>query len=150
MSKQESIGKRPEISTLTSLTPLNHHVSVIHASAFFHLFNQEQQHQLAHLLGSLLSSEPGSIILGSHAGLEDTEENKEGAVNYLPDGQVANFAHSPTSWNELWTGKNGVFRPDEAKVETETRVIIVTEEARRKIGDANRKPAGLVWCVTRI
>jgi len=149
MSKQESTRERPEISTLTSLTPLNHHVSVIHASAFFHLFNQEQQHQLAHLLGSLLSSQPGSIILGIHGALEDTEENKAGKVIYLPDGQVRNFAHSPTSWKDLWTGKNGVFRPDEAKVETETRVV-TGEEARGRMGDPNGRRVRLAWSVTRI
>ncbi|KIJ29318.1 hypothetical protein M422DRAFT_188612, partial [Sphaerobolus stellatus SS14] len=94
----------PILKTLTSLTPLQHHVSIIHAASFFHLFNEEPQRRLAFLLGSLLSPLPGLMIIGTHGGLLDTEENKKGAPRFI-DLVGSLFAHSPTSWRELWIGE---------------------------------------------
>ncbi|KAJ7873999.1 hypothetical protein B0H14DRAFT_2224458, partial [Mycena olivaceomarginata] len=51
-------GSPPPLSSLTSLTPLRGHVSVIHISSVFHLFSEEQQLQLARSLAELLSPSP--------------------------------------------------------------------------------------------
>ncbi|KAI0090002.1 hypothetical protein BDY19DRAFT_1056370 [Irpex rosettiformis] len=61
----------PDLTTLASLTPLVGHVSAIHASSFFHLFDEEHQLKLAHLVNALLSPEPGSIAFGAHGGLPE-------------------------------------------------------------------------------
>lgn len=79
------------------MVPLTHRVSVIHASSFFHLFNEERQTIVARRLASLLSPEPGSIICGSHIGAKV----KGTAPSAM---QKINFGHSPESWNELWDG----------------------------------------------
>ncbi|CDO72721.1 hypothetical protein BN946_scf184990.g4 [Trametes cinnabarina] len=57
----------PDLSALTSLNPSRGHVSAIHSSAFFHLFDEEKQEHIARAMGGLLSPEPGSIILGTHS-----------------------------------------------------------------------------------
>jgi len=84
-----------DLTKLTSLNPLHHRIAAIHTSAFFHLFDEEEQKSLALRLGALLSHEPGSIIFGSHGGA------KEPGVR--PGGRKS-FAHSPESWQELWDG----------------------------------------------
>jgi len=88
----EKTRPRPSLSEVKTLTELQGEVSVIHASSFFHLFDEEHQSRLAHLTGSLLLKEPGSMIFGSHAGLATPGiRNDRGA-----------YGHSPQSWTELW------------------------------------------------
>ncbi|KAF7979120.1 hypothetical protein HWV62_43337 [Athelia sp. TMB] len=53
----------PALGTLTSLNPLRGHVSAVHASSLFHLFDEAHQHQLTDALGSLLSPEPVIQVL---------------------------------------------------------------------------------------
>jgi len=60
---------RPDLSSLDSLIPLQGHVSAIHVAAFFHLFQEDDQLKAARALASLLSSEKGSFIFGSHGAL---------------------------------------------------------------------------------
>jgi len=100
---------RPEIGTLASLNPLRGHVSVIHVSAFFHLFKEETQLYLARAVGGLLSPQPGSIIFGSHAG----SAQKCDRISIL-DGSTM-FNHCPESWEELWNGV--VFEKGTVKVD---------------------------------
>jgi hypothetical protein len=86
-----------ERSTLTTLTPLKGHASVIHASSFFHLFDEGTQKELARRIASLLSKEPGSIIFGSSAGEPDGKER----VGINPRREQR-YLHSPSSWKKLW------------------------------------------------
>ncbi|KAF9059545.1 hypothetical protein BDP27DRAFT_1341230, partial [Rhodocollybia butyracea] len=65
---------QPELGTPKSLDPLRGHLSAIHSSAFFHLFNREEQLLIAKKLASLLSPLPGSIIFGSHVGFTEPHE----------------------------------------------------------------------------
>lgn len=137
----------PELSTLTSLNPLRGHVSAIHASAFFHLFSEEKQLQLAHKLAGLLSPVRGSMILGWHVGRPE----KGFRYEVLPPHRQGNpmFCHSAESWKEMWEGQ--VFGKDVVKVEAELR-----EEAERR--DWKDMPGvapgakfyALVWSVTRL
>ncbi|KAF8896606.1 hypothetical protein BD779DRAFT_1608770 [Infundibulicybe gibba] len=46
---------RPILDLLTSLTPLQGHLSAIHASSLFHIFSEAEQRTLAHRLASLLA-----------------------------------------------------------------------------------------------
>jgi hypothetical protein len=100
-----------DLSTISgkgSLNPLHGRVSVIHASAFFHLFSEEQQARLARALAPLLSPEPGSMLLGSHGGLP-----KKGIRPDALGGDM--FCHSPESWTQLW---EDVFGKGKVKVDT--------------------------------
>jgi len=86
----------PELSSLhltDSLNPLARRLSVIHASWFFHLFDEETQILIAKKLATLLSPEPGSIILGSQSGWA-SKGNHTTIVNGLP---ITHFCHSPES-----------------------------------------------------
>jgi hypothetical protein len=132
-----SSSPRPaDLKILTSLTPLQGHISVIHASFLFHLFDEEKQLALAKQLAALLSPEPGSIMFGLHGGLD----NKGMQLSY--SGRQM-FCHSPESWIELWDGV--VFRKGSVKVEA----MIVKRESRYDDSSA-REFLLLVWSVTRL
>ncbi|TFY82951.1 hypothetical protein EWM64_g1066 [Hericium alpestre] len=100
---------RPVLKDLTSLNPLRGHLSAIHASAFFHLFQEDKQLELARALACLLSSEPGSMIFGQHGGLP------EKGFRAMSTSTHQMFCHSPDSWRELWDGvifEKGTVRVD--------------------------------------
>ncbi|OJA09532.1 hypothetical protein AZE42_06994, partial [Rhizopogon vesiculosus] len=124
----------PDLSNLTSLNPLHGRVSVIHATTFFHLFEEDRQLHMARALAGLLSPEPGSIIFGGHTGAQE-----KGIVNQVFGGlEIGMFAHSPESWIAMWDGE--VFEKGMVKVEAEFREVISSGE---------RYPL-LLWSVTRL
>ncbi|OCH94147.1 hypothetical protein OBBRIDRAFT_789486 [Obba rivulosa] len=127
----------PNLRSLTSLTPLLGHVSAIHASAFFHLFDEEQQYKLAQSLAGLLSPEPGSIIFGSHGGRQEKGLNVEGRLRR--GGYM--FCHSPESWVELWDGQ--IFKKGTVKVEAELVKSV-------RVARTTRASHHLRWSVTRL
>ncbi|KAA1474375.1 hypothetical protein DENSPDRAFT_824214 [Dentipellis sp. KUC8613] len=128
----------PDLQSLTSLNPLLGHVSAIHASAFFHLFQEDKQLQLARALAGLLSPTPGSLIFGQHSGLPAKGHRAE--IFY---GQ-AMFCHSPDSWRALWDG--GVFARGTVRVDAE-----LTEVTRDFPGFApDARFWMLTWSVTRL
>ncbi|PSS37142.1 hypothetical protein PHLCEN_2v1015 [Hermanssonia centrifuga] len=135
----------PPLSILTSLTPLIGRLSAIHASAFFHLFGERQQLELANRLAALLSPEPGSFILGEHAGRPEKGLRTEAV--HLNFRGTRMFCHCPESWKEMWEtevfgGKGNV------KVEAALR------EVKRDdlIADAveGTKFYLMAWSVTRL
>lgn len=86
------------LKPITSLNPLLGKFSAIHASAFFHLFNEEQQLIVGRKLAALLSPEPGSVIFGSHAA-----EKEKGWIHRNSGGtDLKIFCHSFDSFKELW------------------------------------------------
>ncbi|KAJ3804249.1 hypothetical protein F5876DRAFT_53629 [Lentinula aff. lateritia] len=103
----------PSVSpTPTSLTPLRGHLSAIHTSAFFHLFNKDEQLLIAQKLASLLSPVPGSVVFGSHRGAgtpwegeregeREGDREREGERERERGGTVF-YRHSPASWKEMW------------------------------------------------
>jgi hypothetical protein len=93
---------RPVLVSLTSLTPLQGHVSAIYAASFFHLFDEAKQLEVGRRIASLLSPIPGSVIFGSHGGLPEKGMRYEEGRNNIP---VKMFCHSPESWTELWEGQ---------------------------------------------
>ena len=139
-----SSESRVDVTTLTSLTPLRGRLSAIHASSFFHLFNEEQQAELAHKLGSLLSPEPGSIIFGSHSARPEKGLRTE-VVNQSTKEHITMFSHSPESWVELW---EGVFGKD--KVEVEATLTEISRPDMRHITEMGIKIYFLVWSVKRL
>ncbi|KAL4069994.1 hypothetical protein V8B97DRAFT_574108 [Scleroderma yunnanense] len=128
-----------DLSHISTLNDLKGKCSAICARNFFHLFDEAQQYQLAHALGSLLSPEKGSIILGSHVGGPEKRLITHKAVA----GRERTFFHTPSSWEELWTKtlptnhedgtaqekdvlKRSVFRFGEVTVETSIEFINLT------------------------
>ncbi|KAM5539470.1 hypothetical protein V8D89_006922 [Ganoderma adspersum] len=136
-------NRRPDLSTLTSLSPLRGHVSAIHASAFFHLFEEEKQAELARSLACLLSPEPGSMLIGGHRGLVEPgvlREDRRGNAQV-----IKRFGHSPESWKELWDGH--IFEKGTVRVDA-----ILNEVKRPDVTGvlADTKFYTLWWSVTRL
>jgi len=109
---QQPLTPRPILSTLTSLTPLQGHVSAIHVTAFFHLFDKDEQIAAARALASLLSPTPGSFIFGAHA----TQE-KTGAGNFKNFRGKDVHCFGPEDWTALWDGE--IFKKGTVEVETQ-------------------------------
>ncbi|KAJ8509376.1 hypothetical protein ONZ45_g8455 [Pleurotus djamor] len=130
----------PNLQTLTSLTPLRGHVSAIHASLFFHLFDEETQLKLAKRTASLLSPEKGSVIFGIHGGMQE----KGVRVTHFKDVEYRMFCHSPQSWEELWDGQ--VFEKGTVKVEAVIRGIEMDDPT---LTQEPTWPA-LVYSITRL
>ncbi|KAF9446313.1 hypothetical protein P691DRAFT_708866 [Macrolepiota fuliginosa MF-IS2] len=129
---------RPQdLPSLNSLTPLQGHISAIHASSFFHLFNEAEQLTLAKQLASLLSPEPGSMIFGSHRGTP-VKTTTNDLMGYFM------VCHSPESWREIWDGQ--VFRKGTVRVDAELEETKLEKDIMPESG----KFWYLVWSVTRI
>ncbi|KAH7907272.1 hypothetical protein BJ138DRAFT_1014785 [Hygrophoropsis aurantiaca] len=102
----------PDLKNLTSLNPLRGHVSVIHASSFIHLFDEEKQLYLARALAGLLSPEPGSVIFGLQVG---SPTKGPLSKTLFAESLELTFCHSPESWVDLWDGE--VFERGTVKVD---------------------------------
>jgi len=129
----------PDLSTLTSLNTLHGKISAIHASSFFHLFDESKQLHLAKALASLLSPEPGSVILGSHGGYTEKKVMYSGN-----DGGDGMLCHSPESWKEMW--EQEVFGGEEGKA----RVWATLKEVEYPVTEKINKWYLLIWSVTRL
>ncbi|GBE78156.1 hypothetical protein BKA93DRAFT_733445 [Sparassis latifolia] len=131
----------PTLSSLKNLSPLVGHVSAIHGSLFFHLFDEPGQLQLARSLAGLLSPEPGSMIFGVHGGMPQKGQKKE---TVLPHERGSMFCHSPESWTELWDGQ--VFKKGSIKVET--KLVELTRD--EMLPSEGERFWMLYWSVTRL
>jgi len=130
-----------------SLAPLQHLVSAIYASAFFHLFGEDDQTHIAKACYALLSHQPGSIIFGSHRGSDIP------ASRGTERGD--SFAHSPESWREMWkkVAPDGSLQVDAWLSDDETTVsdtLATEEQATDERGIQLFKGRWLVWVVRRV
>ena len=128
----------PDLASLTTLNQLRGHVSAISICAVFHCFDTEEaQIHLARAIASLLSPQPGSMIIGFQAA---RPENEAGTViQETSDGkELRMFYFSPSRWTELWDG--GIFEKGTVKVEAK----LAPYTFRGNNIDY------LVWCVTRL
>jgi hypothetical protein len=125
-----------DLQSLTSLNPLRGHVSLIHASAFFHLFSEEKQFELARLLAGLLDPRPGSTIFGTHGSLHQK------GLTPPALGGMRMFCHSPESWIDMW--ENQVFEKGTVKVEASLSLVHKT-----KYGTPT-EIYFMIWSVTRV
>lgn len=134
----------PDLRSLTSLNPLLGHVSAIHASAFFHLFEEAEQAQLARSIAGLLSPEPGSLIFGSHGGA--VKKGYRDESSYSHSGGSAMWCHSPESWTDLWDGQ--IFPKGTVKVDA-VLIDLVRKDLPLNNGQYYVNKL-LVWSVTRL
>ncbi|OCH88054.1 hypothetical protein OBBRIDRAFT_780796 [Obba rivulosa] len=135
---------QPDLRKLASLNPLLGHVSVLYAGLLFHLFDEEEQLQLARILAGLLSPEPGSLIFGSH-----TAKSQQGTdTPRWPAGITNPFCHSPESWKELWEGQ--VFTKGTVKVEATLWPIDGILAQFGMEAKESERVYGMAWSVTRL
>lgn len=132
----------PSVRSVSTLTELRGHISVIHASSLFHLFREEKQFELAKRIASLLDPRPGSIIFGSHAGFTDKCE-RQGALRRV-------FVHSPESWTELW--EEQIFEKGQVKVTTSLVKVDVAKEGFDRVIPLPEgyQPYWLFWSLERL
>jgi hypothetical protein len=132
----------PSVAQVKTLTELRGHVSVIHASSFFHLFDEEKQFELAERVASLLDPRPGSIIFGSHGGMP-VKGQREGILRKA-------FSHSPESWTELW--EEQIFKKGQVKVTTRLVEVDMAAERLDRVFPlaAGMKTYWLLWSVERL
>ncbi|KZV95790.1 hypothetical protein EXIGLDRAFT_834076 [Exidia glandulosa HHB12029] len=130
-----------------SLIPLQGRVSAIHISAFFHLFNEAQQLDIARRCVALLSAERGSVIFGSHGG----------AVDAGPIVQRDAYAHSPETFKKMWVdafeGKSASVQVDVELMNLEPKRVGAPErfESVKREGITYMySRQWLVWAVRRI
>ncbi|KAK7448850.1 hypothetical protein VKT23_013579 [Stygiomarasmius scandens] len=103
-----------------NLAPFKGKFKFIHASNFFHLFQEEDQKKTAEHLAALLSPTPGSMIFGSHVSLPE----------------------KASSWTDLWkTIIPGDGIKVDAKVIEEPKIV-----PESRINETYR----LMWSITRL
>ncbi|KAF9465289.1 hypothetical protein BDZ94DRAFT_1214767 [Collybia nuda] len=130
----------PPLASLTSLTPIQGHISAIYATHFFHLFDFTKQLELAHRIASLLSPIPGSIAFGMHIGLPEKGWRYEVAAN-ADKTPYKMFYHSPESWTEMWDGE--VFKKGSVKVDAIIKKVELSELGSHEF-------FFLLWSITRL
>lgn len=137
-----STARPSSLASLTSLNPLKGHLSVVHASLFFHLFDEEGQLDLARRIASLLSHQRGSMIFGGHCGRPEKGTRTE----VLSDGLVhTQFWHSPESWRNVW--EEQVFKKGSVKVEVEWSIDSEFTFTNHTGKDSLYY---MKWCITRL
>lgn len=77
---------------------------IIAITMFLHLFDYRNQLKVATRILRLLSTKPGSMIIGSQAGVKDAmEQELKPPFDKTEDGQKRTvFRHSPSSFTRLW------------------------------------------------
>ncbi|GJJ13706.1 hypothetical protein Clacol_007962 [Clathrus columnatus] len=133
------------LKSLTSLTPLHNRVSIIHISSVFHLFSPEKQQKLAHILASMLSPLPGSMILGKQLATDS------GIYEWDFGNDVGSaWSYSTLAWKELWTGENGPFKTEEVDAQVLVEAL-PTEIGNAAVGRSNTPTIQfLIWSITRV
>ncbi|KAK0203783.1 hypothetical protein DFS33DRAFT_1260379 [Desarmillaria ectypa] len=128
------LASTPELFKVESFTELLGSISAIHTASFFHLFDEQQQFELAKIMAAMLSSAPGSMIFGSHGG----NPTKGVRAETFGTHTVSMFYHSPESWKALWDG--GVFPEGTVSVDVSLKETVVDGFSTNFYF--------LVWCIT--
>jgi hypothetical protein len=96
------------------LTQIYGQMSIVYTGSFFHLFNYEEQFDVAKRIIQLLKPEPGTMIVGRQVG--NINAGDYSASGY--SGEKGRFRHNPTTWTEFWD-EVGEATGTEWKVEAE-------------------------------
>jgi len=135
-------GPPPPVGSVNTLTELRGRISAIHASSFFHLFNEEKQFELGKRLAALLDPRPGSIIFGSH-GAMPVKGQRPGTFTRM-------FCHSPESWTQMW--EEQIFEKGQVRVSAALKELnMVVERRERAVPvEEGTKFYWLAWSVERL
>ncbi|SJK99966.1 uncharacterized protein ARMOST_03277 [Armillaria ostoyae] len=139
LTREDALVPVPELTKVQSLVDLRGNISAIHISSFFHLFDEEQQSEIAKILAALLTSEAGSMIFGSHVGRREKGFRIE--VDSSSSHRRNMFCHSPESWRSLWDGE--IFPRGTVHVDAFLR-----EHGSADIVEPGATLYVLIWCIT--
>ncbi|ORY13132.1 hypothetical protein BCR34DRAFT_623932 [Clohesyomyces aquaticus] len=81
----------------SDLEQLDGKIDIAHAASFFHLFNREEQIQVAKRLVTILKPKPGSLLVGRMLG-----STVAGDLVDSKNSQKRRFRHNEESWAKLW------------------------------------------------
>lgn len=84
----------------SGLSTIEGEMEIVFTGLFLHLFNWEQQKQIAIRIIKILAPRPGSLLVGSQAGSVEPGE-KELRGPFVSDGRT-HFLHDPESFEKLW------------------------------------------------
>jgi len=76
---------------------LDGRVDILHAASFFHLFDLEQQKQIARRVVKLLRPRKNSLLLGRHVG-----NVKGGEHPHRSAPSKTMYRHDPETWRKMW------------------------------------------------
>jgi len=80
------------------LTQIYSQMSIVYTGSFFHLFDRNEQIDVAKRVVQLLKPEPGSMVIGRQVGnINPREYSRSGYA-----GEKGRFRHDPKSWQDLW------------------------------------------------
>ena len=135
-------GSLPPVASVNILTELRGRISVIHASALFHLFSEEKQFELGKRLAALLDPRPGSVIFGSHGGMPVKGQRQPFFVEM--------FCHSPESWTQMW--EEQIFEKGQVKVNVVLKDMTMLAKGFEKCVSVEEGAMyyWLVWSVERL
>lgn len=71
-------------------------VDIIHAASFFHLFDWEEQKEVAHQVVKLMKPRKGSLLVGRQLGNKDPNEKKR----HSRPGTA--YRHDVDTWRRMW------------------------------------------------
>ena len=130
------------VASVNTLTELRGHISVIHASSLFHLFNEEKQFELGKRLAALLDPRPGSIIFGSHGAMP--------VKGHRPGTFTKMFCHSAESWTRMW--EEEIFKKGQVKADTFLKELDMAVERKERAVpvEVGTKFYWLAWSVERL
>jgi len=125
---------RPDLKIISTLRPLQGHVSVLLAMQLFHLFTKEKQVILAQRFAHLLKRTSGSLITGRQTGSPVPRHMTVG-------GQLLYF-HSPESWKKMWSA---IF--PEGTVEYTTELKPLPSDIVKDTLDLVKSTVFLTWTI---
>lgn len=122
----------------SDLKQLDGKVDMLMASAFFHLFNLEDQKKVARRVVKLLKPQKGSFLCGRHVG-----SVQPGSWKRLTDNTSSAFRHNVETWEAFWK---------EIGEETGTNwdVNVILEDPPASIMKAQVVPRDFKWHVYTI
>jgi hypothetical protein len=112
--------------TLSDLSKLDGQMDVVHAASFFHLFDWNQQLQIAKRVIALLKPRPGSIVVGRQTGTL-----KSGEAERKSESDKPRFMHNAESFIKLWEEAG-----EETGTKWETEASLAEEDIGRKYNAA--------------
>ena len=132
----------PPVASVNTLTELRGHISVIHASSLFHLFNEEKEFELGKRLAPLFDPCPGSIIFGSQRGMP-VKGQRYGDFQKM-------FCHFPESWLQMWEEK--IFEKGQVKVNIIFREMNITAKKLERAApvEEGAKNYSPTWSIDRL
>ncbi|GAB7350332.1 hypothetical protein MBLNU459_g0964t1 [Dothideomycetes sp. NU459] len=81
----------------SDLKPLDGRIDILHAAAFFHLFDYEDQKKIGRRVVRLLKPKKGSLLIGRQVG-----NAKGGTFDHRTNPARKMFRHDKETWAQMW------------------------------------------------